>query len=83
MLKCREVAERANDYVDRDLPWYQSLAMSLHLSMCKHCSGFVRKLRLVITLVKEQPRETLSDEHAEEVVNTVLQMEKKSPHEQD
>lgn len=78
MLKCREVAELANDYVDKELPWHQSMAMSLHLSMCKHCAGFVKKLRLVITLAKENPPESLSDENAEEIVQNVLEKNTKS-----
>lgn len=76
MLKCREVAELANEYVDKELPWHQSMAMGLHLSMCRHCSAFVNKLRLVITLVKEQPPETLSDKDAEDIVKNVIESKK-------
>lgn len=72
MLKCREVAKMANDYIDKELPWHQSMAMGLHLSMCKHCSGFVRKLRLVITVVQKQAPESISDEEAEEIATRVL-----------
>lgn len=79
MLKCREVAELANEYVDRELPWHQTMAMGLHLSMCRHCSAFVNKLRLVITLVKEHPPETLSDKNAENIVKNVMESEKNKP----
>tara|TARA_R110002072_G_scaffold136124_3_gene278317 strand:+ start:23705 stop:23944 length:240 start_codon:yes stop_codon:yes gene_type:complete len=78
MLKCREVAELANEYIDKELPWHKTIAMGFHLSMCKHCSGFVQKLRLVVTLVKEQPPETLCDQDAEDIVKTVLALENKS-----
>lgn len=71
MLKCREVAEMANDYIDKELPWHKSMAMGLHLSMCKHCSGFVNKLRLVVTIVRDQPPETLSDNEAEEIMKNI------------
>ncbi len=83
MLKCREVAELANDYIDKELPWHKTMAMGFHLAMCKHCSGFVHKLRLVINLVNEQPPETLSDENAEDIVENVLQKENSSIHKKD
>lgn len=72
MLKCREVAEMASDYIDKEMPWHRSMAIGLHLSMCKHCSGFVNKLRLVVTLVREQPPETLSEAEALTIVRQVV-----------
>lgn len=78
MLKCREVAELANDYIDKQLPWHTSMAMGLHLSMCRHCSGFVNKLRLVVTLVKERPDEPVSDLEADEIVEHVVNEVSKS-----
>lgn len=78
MLKCREVAELANDYIDKQLPWHTTMAIGLHLSMCRHCSGFVNKLRLVVKLVKEQPDEPVSDSMAEEIVEHVVKKANKS-----
>lgn len=43
MLKCKDVAERASDYLDapdRRLKWQ----MRLHLAMCSHCRRFMRHL---------------------------------------
>jgi hypothetical protein len=72
MLKCREVAELANDLIDKELPWHKSMAVRLHLSMCKYCAGFVRKLELVIAVVREQSPERLSDQNAETIVSKVV-----------
>jgi anti-sigma factor ChrR (cupin superfamily) len=72
MLKCRDVAERANDYIDKELSWHTAMAMGFHLFMCKHCSGFVRKLKLVIAMVRERPPETISEDDAEYIVSSVL-----------
>ena len=72
MLKCREVAELANDYIDKNLPWHKSMAIGFHLAMCKHCAGFVSKLNLVIAIVREQPPETISDQDADIIVTKVL-----------
>jgi hypothetical protein len=42
MLSCREVTERASDYLDRALPLRQRLAVRLHLFMCQHCRRYLR-----------------------------------------
>ena len=47
MLKCREVTEQASALIDGELSWMPRLQMRLHLAMCKHCSRFVRQLRLL------------------------------------
>jgi anti-sigma factor RsiW len=47
MLNCREVTEHASGLIDGELSWMQRLQMRLHLAMCKHCSRFVRQLRLL------------------------------------
>ncbi|MBU2885974.1 zf-HC2 domain-containing protein [Gilvimarinus agarilyticus] len=46
MLKCKDVAHRAGEYLegspDKRLKWQ----MRLHLAMCRHCRRFVRHLTL-------------------------------------
>lgn len=47
MLKCRDVAHNASDYLDKSMPWPRRLAVLLHLFICRHCRRFVRHLRIV------------------------------------
>jgi len=47
---CEEVARRATDYLEKALPVRKSLAMKLHMMMCKPCQGFVASLRKVAEL---------------------------------
>lgn len=75
MLNCREVAEMASDYIDKELPWPKSMLMDLHLLMCTHCSGFVDKLKLVVALVNKQPIESLSETEAENIVRMVVRQQ--------
>ncbi len=46
MLTCREVAERAEDWLDQDMGTWQALQMRLHLAMCKGCNRFISQMRL-------------------------------------
>jgi hypothetical protein len=68
MLKCREVARQASDFVDHRIPWYQRPAWYLHLMLCNHCRRFIRHLRAVIKVAKGlEPRQT-STEEVEKIV---------------
>ena len=47
MLKCRDVAHEASDYIDKSMPWPRRLALLLHLFICEHCRRFVRHLKIM------------------------------------
>lgn len=53
MLKCRDVAARASDYLDKQLDAKISFQMRLHLLMCAHCRRFVRQLKLTRNLTQQ------------------------------
>ena len=40
MLNCREVSERASDFLDTELPWQVRLQMRFHLLMCRFCREY-------------------------------------------
>jgi len=46
MLNCREVAERAEDWLDKDMGTWRSFQMRMHLAVCKGCSRFMSQMRL-------------------------------------
>lgn len=52
MLTCREVAERADDWLDQDLGPWQALQLRLHLAMCKGCSRFIDQMRATHALTE-------------------------------
>lgn len=47
MLNCREITERASDFLDAALPWHVRLEVRLHLMMCRFCREYVRQMALV------------------------------------
>lgn len=55
MLSCKEVAEKASEYLDRDLGRWERLKVGLHVAMCKHCSRYLRQLELTSKLVRSLP----------------------------
>ena len=61
MLTCREVAERAEDWLDRDLGKWQTLRMRLHFAMCKGCDRFINQMRLTRDLTQTAADEDITD----------------------
>ena len=56
MLNCRQITERASDYVDGHLPRTTRLQVRMHLFMCRFCSEYLRQLALVIRTLPRLPR---------------------------
>jgi Putative zinc-finger len=72
VLNCKEIAERASDYVDRDLSLWQRLKVRWHLRACAHCSRLIRHLRLTMSYLSRLNRPQASLDEAEAVVEKVL-----------
>lgn len=70
MLTCREVTERANQYLDRELGFWPAMEVRMHLVACRYCRGFMRQMRTVIRLVEEYGYTLPEDELEGRVVNT-------------
>lgn len=83
MMKCREVAEIASDYLDHELGAWPNIQMRLHLLACRHCRAYVANLRFTIaTLQGRTPDGQLSEHWLREVdrrVHTALAQRQNHP----
>ncbi len=61
MLSCRHVAERADSYLDRELPLWQRARIRLHLAMCHGCSRLVGQMRKTRALADSAARAERAD----------------------
>jgi predicted anti-sigma-YlaC factor YlaD len=68
MLTCRELTEIATDYLEKDLPWRERLAVHVHLWMCRHCRRYLDQMRKVIALLQRLPREPVPPNLVEELL---------------
>ena len=78
MLKCKEAAEMASDYIDKQLGWKDSFSMRAHLLMCVQCRRFVNHLLSAIGLARRARRQTASPA---EVENTIVHVSSKASRE--
>ncbi|MDE2227763.1 MAG: glutaredoxin 3 [Alphaproteobacteria bacterium] len=72
MLSCRDLARRADRYVDGELPLRERLEVRLHMFLCKHCSRYVEQLRLTIEALRHSVGARQSPEPQEEAVDGLL-----------
>jgi anti-sigma factor ChrR (cupin superfamily) len=68
MLNCREISERASDYVDGTLPWHTRLQVRMHLMMCRFCREYIRQLDLLARTLRRLPGQGPSPELQKELL---------------
>lgn len=73
MLSCKDVANRASDYLDNQTNTNLRWQMRLHLMMCSHCRRFMRHLRLTRHLVNTTVQQEKNDVDTEAIYRRVLQ----------
>ncbi len=54
MLTCRDVTDHATDFLDGALPLRMSMAVRLHLSICRMCRAYLDQLRKTAALLRGQ-----------------------------
>lgn len=47
MKTCKDISELLSESMDRPLTWRERLALRVHLSMCRSCSGFQKNLQFL------------------------------------
>ncbi len=67
MLKCREIAHSASEYIDRETSRSRRLAIAFHLLMCGHCKHFVQQMRLAVRAAEKRRPAALDRNQAEAI----------------
>ena len=71
MFSCKDVTEKANQYIDQELPLFTRLKVQLHLFVCVNCRVYLKQLRLTISTLglMSGPEDTnVSEEKVSEIV---------------
>ena len=76
MLKCKDLAHHAGDYVDGELGFWRRLGIRCHLLICSSCRAFVRKIRISKGFFAQRGLSRLSPEERDDVVNRVIEAAK-------
>jgi predicted anti-sigma-YlaC factor YlaD len=62
-LTCRDVAERATDYLEGRLPLFTKVCIGLHLASCADCRSYVKQIDLVSSALRSLPTLYPSSSH--------------------
>ena len=69
MLKCRDIAEQADKYLDKDLSWFQRLSWKLHFILCPPCKRFVNQFSTTVKVASHigRKKQIASEEDVKKV----------------
>ena len=55
-LTCREVTDRASEYLDDNISILTKVRVGLHLASCSHCRAYVQQIDLVSSALSSLPK---------------------------
>ena len=55
-LTCRDVTDRASEYLDDHLPSLTKGRVVLHLASCVHCRDYVKQIHLISSALRSLPK---------------------------
>lgn len=70
MLKCKQVAYLASEYLDKNTSGKLTLNIRMHLMLCANCRRFMKHLRITNKLTKSLAN-TSEDIHAEDILRRI------------
>ena len=76
MLSCKDITEKANQYLDNELSFSMRMKIKIHLFMCVNCKNYIKQLKqTILALGKFQDPRTLetSDKDVEQIVTILKQ----------
>jgi hypothetical protein len=76
MFSCKDVTEKANQYIDSELPFSQRLNMRLHLFVCVNCRLYLKQLQTTIQVLGRM-RKPEAAPTSEAKVNEIVEKLKK------
>ena len=62
MLNCKQASLLASKKMDQSLSFRESLALSLHLSMCRLCRRYIRSLKIIRRSLRQQEKQIQQSE---------------------
>jgi len=76
MLKCRQIAEQASQYIDGELSLWGRMQYRTHLMMCHHCRLFVHNFKAGIAMLDRLHREKTPQDKVERICGHVRSIPK-------
>ncbi len=75
MLSCKDINQKASQYIDSELSFSQRLAIGFHLLMCVHCRRYMRQLAAMVNTLRQRPKAECSEVQMEQIIHRLLDKE--------
>ena len=76
-MSCKDITEKANQYLDKNLSFFGRMKVKMHLRMCGHCQRYVDQLNTTIQILgKMKKSDTTDDSAVDEVVESLKEHDK-------
>src|SRR5215471_18023078 len=77
MLSCKELSEKASDYLEGELSAWTRMKIRLHVFLCEHCRRYLHQLRLAVDAFALAAK-TDAEERAEDRILQLLSLSQTS-----
>ena len=73
MLSCKDITEKANQYLDKEVSLFTRVEMKIHMFICDNCKRYVEQLRTTIAALGKMntPAEVVDDGKIDQIINTI------------
>lgn len=71
MLKCRDVAHEASDYIDHNQTRWHRFWFNVHLFICSNCRRFVRHVRTTRDFISKRDAVPASEQEVQKVMAAI------------
>ena len=72
MLSCKEITDKANEYLEKDLPFFVRLKFKMHLKMCINCQRYVNQLQTTIQLLGKMKQSVSTEDSTVDNIVDIL-----------
>lgn len=67
-IRCKELAEQANDHVEGDQSWSNWALFRFHILMCTDCRAYLRQMQTTVATLARMPGEPLPVEVGDDLM---------------
>jgi len=72
VLRCKELSELSEDYLDDNLPFRKKAFVLLHLFLCKHCRRYLTQLQVTREVIHQSENTTMRKADEKPLIDNIM-----------
>lgn len=78
MLRCKDLHEMSEEYLDGNLSSGKKLSITLHIMICRHCRRYLKQLHLTREVIHNNDGSNTSADEQSEITNIMKRIEEET-----